>query len=235
MDRIALVVFDMAGTTIEDAGQVPEAFEAVLAARGLSVTADELRAVRGASKREAIRLLVERQRPVLLPHCDAIFDAFRDHLARLYREGGIATLDGAADTFAWLRARGVRVALTTGFDRSITDLIVQTVGWDRDAADAIVCGDDVPEGRPAPYLIFRAMELNGTHRVRNVATVGDTALDLQAGDNAGVGLNIGVLSGAHRREQLERAPHTHLLPGVGALPGLLQSLGVVAQPEEAIR
>ena len=221
---ITLVVFDMAGTTIEDAGQVPEAFEAVLATHGLSVTDDELRAVRGASKREAIRLLVERQRPALLPQCDAIFGAFRDHLSRLYREGGIATIGGAADTFAWLRARGVKVALTTGFDRTITDLILQTVGWDRDTADAVVCGDDVPEGRPAPYLIYRAMEETGTHRVRTVATVGDTALDLRAGDNAGVGLNIGVLSGAHRREQLERAPHDLLLASVAELPGLLDRL-----------
>ena len=235
MEGIALVVFDMAGTTIEDAGQVPEAFATALAAYGLSVTDDELRAVRGASKREAIRLLVERQRPALLPQCAAIFEAFRDQLARLYGERGIATIDGAGDTFAWLRARGVKVALTTGFDRMTTDLIVQTVGWDRDIADTIVCGNDVPEGRPAPYLIYRAMEATGTHRVRGVATVGDTALDLQAGDNAGVGLNVGVLSGAHRREQLERAPHSHLLPGVGGLPDLLTALGAVPQPEEARR
>ncbi len=79
------------------------------------------------------------------------------------------------------------------------------------------------------------MEATGIHRVSRVATVGDTALDLQAGDNAGVGLNIGVLSGAHRREQLERAPHSHLLPGVGALPDLLQSLNAVSQPEEVLR
>ena len=82
MERIVLVVFDMAGTTIEDAGQVPEAFAAALAAYGLSVTDDELRAVRGASKREAIRLLVERQRSALLPQCEATFEAFRDSLAR---------------------------------------------------------------------------------------------------------------------------------------------------------
>lgn len=220
---IALVVFDMAGTTIEDGGQVPAAFGAVLAARGLRVTDDELRAVRGASKREAIRTLIERQRPALLPQADEVFVAFCDQLARHYRQGGIGTIDGAAETFAWLRERGIKVALTTGFDRSITDLILHTVDWDRDTIDAVVCGDDVPAGRPAPYLIYRAMEATGTHRAREVAVVGDTALDLQAGDNAGVGLNIGVLSGAHRREQLARAPHTHLLPSVADLPGLLDA------------
>jgi len=57
--------------------------------------------------------------------------------------------------------------------------------------------------------------------VQQVANVGDTVLDLQAGQNAGVRSNIGVLSGAHSREQLERepAPH-HLLLSVAELPAL---------------
>ena len=50
MESVALVVFDMAGTTIEDAGQVPEAFTTVLLGHGIAITADELNALRGASK-----------------------------------------------------------------------------------------------------------------------------------------------------------------------------------------
>jgi mannose-6-phosphate isomerase-like protein (cupin superfamily) len=45
-------------------------------------------------------------------------------------------------------------------------------------------------------------------------------LDLQAGYNAGVRWNIGVLSGAHSREQLERERHTHLLASVAELPSI---------------
>ena len=50
--------------------------------------------------------------------------------------------------------------------------------------------------------------------------VGDTELDLRAGWNAGVGWNVGVLSGAHPRERLEGAPHTHLIESVASLPDL---------------
>ena len=46
----ALVIFDMAGTTVEDRGQVPAAFAATLAANGLAITPDEIMRVRGASK-----------------------------------------------------------------------------------------------------------------------------------------------------------------------------------------
>jgi phosphoglycolate phosphatase-like HAD superfamily hydrolase len=53
-----------------------------------------------------------------------------------------------------------------------------------------------------------------------VANVGDTTLDLQAAHHAAVRFNIGVLSGAHRRERLEGAPHSHLLNDVSELPSL---------------
>ncbi len=48
MNAPLLVVFDMAGTTVEDRGQVASAFAAALAARGMTVTADHITRVRGA-------------------------------------------------------------------------------------------------------------------------------------------------------------------------------------------
>ena len=218
---LELVVFDLAGTTIEDSGQVPDAFTTVLRANGIDVTEEELAAVRGASKREAIRRFVERWFPgsdsEVQSRSGRIFDEFRAYLAKRYTEGGVKVLPGVEDTFALLHAKGVKIVLTTGFDRWITDTILGVPGWKPPLIDATVCGDDVPRGRPAPYLIFRAMEATNTLSVHRVACVGDTALDLEAGWNAAVRWNIGVLSGAHRRERLERAPHTHLLPGVASL------------------
>jgi phosphonatase-like hydrolase len=119
-----------------------------------------------------------------------------------------------------LREHGVRIAVNTGFDRETTEMLLDALGWGGGFFDAVVCGDDVAQGRPAPYLIFRAMESAGAGNVHRVANVGDTALDLLAAHNAGVRWNIGVLSGAHERAQLEDAPHTHLLPSVAELPSL---------------
>lgn len=220
MESVALVVFDMAGTTIEDAGQVPEAFTTVLLGHGIAITANELNALRGASKRDAIRHFVALQSPADVERrTDAIFNAFREHLSGLFRAGGVKPVDGAAATFAWLRGRGTKVALNTGFDRTITELIVAAVGW-QSAVDAVVCGDDVAQGRPAPDLIFKAMERTAVADARRVMAVGDTVLDLRAGRNAGAGWVVGVLSGAHRRAQLEAEPHDHLIASVAELPAL---------------
>ena len=216
MNDLDLAIFDIAGTTVEDKGQVQSAFSAALSDFGIRVTREQIQAVRGASKRQALRSLIAPG-PEQNRLAEAAYTAFKDHLARRYAADGVKATAGAQEVFRQLRERGARVALNTGFDRDITALLLDALGWDSGVVDAVICGEDVPQGRPAPYLIFRAMEATSTLNVRRVAVVGDTTLDLQAGCNAGVGWNIGVLSGAHDRQMLEAAPHTHLITSVGEL------------------
>ena len=218
MGWIALVCFDMAGTTVVDDGQVPEAFTRALAQHGIAVGEADIRNVRGAAKRQAILDLLP-QGPDRAEEAERVLASFREHLARLYR-GTVREIAGASSTFRWLRARGIRVALNTGFDRETANMLLQALGWSEGAVDAIVCGDDVARGRPAPDMILRCMELTGVAAAGAVANVGDTVLDLQAGDNAKVAWNIGVLSGAHPRPLMAAQPHTHLLGSVAELPGL---------------
>lgn len=221
MNMPSLVIFDLAGTTIEDHGEVPTAFVATLADHGLSITADEITRVRGASKRQAIRQLVgahlREGAPARQVLADKIYADFRRKLAAAYTNGGVRAVPGAASLFFHLRSRGIKVALTTGFDRDIATLLLSSIGWTRNTVDAVVCGDDVRNGRPAPDMILLAMQLTAIDDASRVANVGDTALDLESGARAGVKWNIGVLSGAHSREALERAPHTQIIQSVDDL------------------
>lgn len=207
----ALVVFDLAGTTIEDRGQVPAAFTAALASHGIVATADQITRVRGASKRQAIRAFVASD-----AEASRVYAAFQLALAARFEADRVTPIAGAAECFQALRHAGARVALTTGFDHDITKLLIAALSW-QDAADTIVCGDDVAQGRPAPDLILRAMADTGIADAALVATVGDTTLDLEAGAAAGVGWNIGVLSGAHGRDALARSPHTQIVRSVADL------------------
>jgi phosphonatase-like hydrolase len=214
-----LVVFDLSGTTVEDRGQVPAAFAAAFERAGLAVHAEHLQAARGTTKREAILTLVP-DGPARLARAAQVYADFRDELRARYAGTGLQQVAGARETFAWLRHRGIRIALTTGFDRDITTMVLEALGWTAGVADAVVCGDEVAHGRPAPDLILRAMAMTATKDARLVAAVGDTVNDLKAGERAGVGWNIGVLSGAHDRTTLAAAPHTHLLTSIAGLPDL---------------
>ena len=58
MPELELVIFDLAGTTIEDRGQVPASFTAALAEHGFEVTSEQVKGVRGSSKRQALLNLI---------------------------------------------------------------------------------------------------------------------------------------------------------------------------------
>src|SRR5215218_5897304 len=101
LDGIELVVFDMAGTTVKEQGQVAGAFAAALSEQGIRVTTEELSAVRGSSKREAVLRFVpegaDREKTAAL-----VYGSFREHLARLYGGGGAEPVEGAEEVFRWL-------------------------------------------------------------------------------------------------------------------------------------
>jgi phosphonatase-like hydrolase len=210
----ALIIFDMTGTTIEDRGQVPRAFAATLAANGMTVTADDISRVRGAAKRQAIRNLLP---PADADQTDRIYAEFRTNLTNAYRTGGVRSVPGAPELMSYLRAKGVKVAMTTGLDRDVATLPLSTLGWTRHTIDAMVCGDDVANGRPAPDMILLAMKLTAVDDPARVANVGDTTLDLESAARAGVRWNIGVLTGAHTRAALQRAPHTEIIQSIADL------------------
>ena len=127
---------------------------------------------------------------------------------------------GAEETIIKLRESAYLVAATTGFDREIVMPIFRRLGWEKYFA-AIIASDDVSQGRPAPYMLFHAMEAAKISSVAEVMAVGDTPLDLQAASNAGLPGIVGVLSGAGTEEQLLQEPHTEIIASVADLPVLL--------------
>lgn len=228
---IRLVIFDVAGTIIEDRGEVVSAFQAALQKNGIAAGEDQLREWKGAAKREVIRRFVEQHSQAsnstdpegqMDGRVERIYSDFRKHLESHYLRQGVVPIPGAQAAFDWLRERGICLATTTGFYRQVSDLILQKAGWEK-IFDANICSDDVPRGRPAPYMIFRAMEVTGVTDVAQVINVGDTPLDLQAASNAGV-RGVAVLTGVHTAERLRQERHTHIVASVAALPGLFEEM-----------
>jgi phosphonatase-like hydrolase len=213
-----LMVSDFAGTAMKEEGSVLVAYRLALAEHDIPFTEADLAARRGANKRAVFEELAARKYGP-----DRLKDVAGRALARFeatlkheYETGEVREVDGAEATFRQLKAAGVKLALSSGFERSVVDLLVRRLGWEG-LFDVVLAGSDAPVGRPAPYLIYRAMMDTNTHDVATVAVAGDTPLDLQAGTNAGAGWVIGVLSGAHGLETLGATRHTHLLQSVASL------------------
>jgi phosphonatase-like hydrolase len=219
---IRLIILDVGGTIIEDRGDVPQTLRSVLSNHGIAASPAEIGQLRGASKREIVRHFVDGQSKLPSAGRDklvgAIYRELQEQLIAAYRK--VPPIAGAEEAFETLRQRGYLLATTTGFDREITTSIFQRLGWEKYFA-ATISSDDVTQGRPAPFMLFHAMEAARVNKVSETMAVGDTPLDLQAGNNAGLKGVVGVLSGASTAEVLRKEPHTHILPSVAQLPGLL--------------
>jgi phosphonatase-like hydrolase len=235
-ERVRLVVFDMAGTTVHDDGLVLECFVAAAEAVGLEATREELNERMGLSKLQVFDELSKRQLG-RTREAEALrdqgYDAFRRILEASYERGGVSGVSGAEGVFRWLHDRDVLVALNTGFYRRVTEIIVDKLGW-KSAVDAVVCVEDVVEGRPAPYMIHEAMQRCRVHSVNEVIAVGDTPSDMIAGINSGALGVIGVTSGAHTGASLRRYPATHIVESVRDLPAIIERLSRIERSRTAI-
>ncbi len=221
-----LVVFDMAGTTVHDGDAVNACFRAALAAADLRADPDSVNAVMGLPKPEAIRLLLAEARPGVQPDAAEVDSLHGNFVCRMQdyyaNDPAVREIPGASATFTTLRRAGIKVALNTGFSRSIADVLLARLGWQSPAViDADVASDEVPRGRPHPDMIRRLMESLDIHDVRQVAKVGDTRADLEEGANAGCGLVIGVTTGSFTAAQLRNYPHTHIVASVADIPRLI--------------
>lgn len=224
MNAFDLVALDMAGTTIDENEIVYRMLEETAAAAiGRPVPVDVMAAWKGTAKDEAlVGILTAVGADVSADRVAAVYADFHERLVAAYEATPPTPIDGVPEALAVLRSKGVKVALQTGYDAEVAHLILDAVGWQVGREiDVLITSDVVAASRPAPYMVFRAMEETGVLDVRRVLTAGDTPNDLGAGWNAGAGFVVGVITGAFTAEQLRAHPHTHILESTAHLPNLV--------------
>lgn len=238
---LRLVMFDMAGTTVRDNNEVLLCFSEACRQEGIQAPDSRLNALMGVSKLEVFHLLwreqlgVDADVEVVVGKAEHSFLVFRHILENYYRLHPVEPTEGALDVFHWLRERDVKIALNTGFYREVTNIILNKLGWlaglDGDYVGRTgsiihfsVTSDEVPKGRPAPYMIRKAMSVFGIEDPKQVVKVGDTPVDLAEGRNAGCALSLAVTNGTHSREELAVLDNDGLLPSLRTLPEILLPL-----------
>ena len=84
-----------------------------------------------------------------------------------------------------LRARGIRIAGTTGYTRPIMDVLEPLAAAAGYAPELTVCAGDLPAGRPTPLMMWYAMAKLGVWPAASVVKVDDTAPGIGEGKAAG--------------------------------------------------
>lgn len=197
---VKLVVFDMAGTVVDEGGVVYTTLKEQMRKAGLTVDNTEFDKWHGANKKEVVAHFVKVEKK---GDTDKIYAAFEKALEGKYfnTNSPLKVVPGSIELFDKLRAAGIKVGLDTGFPRKIADHIIRKLHFDSHI-DGSCVAMEVGKGRPFPYMIYNLMRQFDIERVDQVVKVGDTARDMEEGRFAGTPHVFGVLSGADDRATL---------------------------------
>lgn len=222
---IQVVVFDMAGTTVDEGNVVYKTLQQVVNNHGGAITLETvLEQGGGKEKRQAIQDLLTSvySGAELAKRVDKAYADFKETLAVAYDGLKVIPCPGVVELFAFLRKRGMKIVLNTGYNEDTARSLVTKLAWTagRDF-DLLVTADMVKNSRPAPDMILLAMKQLGVNDPGAVAKIGDTAIDIEEGRTAECGLLVGVTTGAQTRDQIATAQPHYIIDHLSEFPGLL--------------
>ncbi|MBA3779382.1 MAG: phosphonoacetaldehyde hydrolase [Chloroflexi bacterium] len=191
------VILDWAGTTQDHGVYAPAVvFIDVFRKWGVEITMAEARAPMGLFKLDHIRAISRdpgvsarwrevHGRDVTEEDVQGMFRDFQP--MQIEAMSRYATLiPGTVEAVDEMKRRGYRIGSTTGFMRAAADVALAEAERQGYVPDATVCADEVPAGRPEPWMVLRNMELLRVFPPAAVVKVGDTKIDIDEGINAGV-------------------------------------------------
>lgn len=220
MSKIKLAVFDMAGTTVRDEREVEKCFFEAIQATNLSISSEKINSMMGWSKILVFETIWKEElgedHPEYAEKVQASYAFFRETLEAHYRTNGAQPYEGVLELFEFCRSQGIKIALTTGFYREVTDIILAKLGWDKglngdymslensgeNIINCSISSSDVTNGRPAPEMIQLAMTKCQIDDPKSVINLGDTPSDLESAERAGVAYSVGSLYGSHTEAEL---------------------------------
>lgn len=216
----------MAGTTIKDNNYVGKIFVKAFSEFGIAIRIEEANAVMGYEKRRAIAaLLRKRIKGKIDKKLIAKIHKYFIRLCITFYKERAKPKSHAVQLFKKLQKANIKIALNSGFDRSIMDCIIAKLKWNT-YVDYTIASDEVKKGRPEPLMIRKIMKQAKIKDPSSVAKVGDTPVDLLEGFNAGTGLNIAIESNKYTNEILSIYPHTHILKSLKEVFFLMESASV---------
>jgi len=255
--NLKAILLDWAGTAVDYGSFAPTAvFVRLFETYGVAITAEDARSGMGLMKKDHLRTILARP---------AVSEAWKSAHGGLASDADVEALfndfvplqlsvlaeyadpiPGTLEIVGEVHQRGMQVGSTTGYIRAMMDVLAPEAKKRGYAPDAIVCPDEVPAGRPYPWMCYQnAMNL-GIFPMQAMVKVGDTLPDIEEGLNAGmwtIGISltgnllglpeekVRALSGeecsAYRRTiaaKLFQAGAHYVMDGIWDLPPILDEI-----------
>jgi phosphonoacetaldehyde hydrolase len=202
MTHVTAVVFDWAGTTVDHGSRAPAiAFQELFRRKGIEITGAQAREPMGMAKRDHIAAIaampaVENSwcrfhgRPFLVDDLDVLYQEFLPLQEKTLRQHS-DIIAGVAAAVEDCRRMGLKIGSSTGYTRALMEIVIQLASQQGYQPDCVICAEDAPRGRPAPFLLYEAAKRLDVYPLWTIVNVDDTPVGITAGRHAGC-WSIGV-------------------------------------------
>ncbi|AXX98474.1 phosphonoacetaldehyde hydrolase [Profundibacter amoris] len=195
--KVQALVLDWSGT-IADAYVIAPAvvFVEVFKNQGVEISMEEARGPMGLRKDLHIKMLTED--PVIAERWKSIKGKYPDQsdVDAMFKDFVPAQLDclrkyttilpGVKDVLVDLQKQGLKIGASTGFVRSMVDVLLEDCIKQGFTPDATVAGDEVINGaRPAPHMVWKNLDLMNISEIKSVVKCDDTVSGVGEALNAG--------------------------------------------------
>ena len=197
---VRAVIFDISGTVLDYGSVGPVlAFVKLFARHKVTVSSEEARRPMGTHKKDHIWAMLTE--PSICARWEKahgrkptreLMDGLYEEFAPLQKEvikRHCDVIPGVPEVVKELRARGIKIANTTGFDTGMMADLIKLAARGGYAPDLWVCPDEVGKGRPAPWMAFHAARKLDLYPMSTFVKVGDTLADVAEAQAAVDGMN----------------------------------------------
>ncbi len=216
--KVGAVILDWSGTTADAYVLAPAVvFCEVFKKHGVEISMAEARGPMGLRKDLHIKSLTEV--PEIRDRWKTVHGKYPDQgdVDRMFVDFVPMQLDclrtyttllpGVAEVTQTLQKRGVKIGSTTGFLRSMVEILEEDAKRQGYAPDASVAGDDVIHGaRPKPFMLYKNLDMLDAHPIQSVVKIDDTVSGVGEALEAGCwGVGIARYSNYMNFDSLEQA------------------------------
>ncbi|WP_434721354.1 phosphonoacetaldehyde hydrolase [Mesorhizobium sp. RIZ17] len=195
--KVKALILDWSGTTADAYVVAPAVvFVDVFKAQGVEISMSEARGPMGLRKDLHIKSLTEV--PEIRERWKARHGKYPDQgdVDRMFADFVPKQLDclrkytnllpGVATVIQRLQAQGIKIGSTTGFVRSMVNILEEEAAKQGYRPDSSVAGDEVKHGaRPGPFMVYKNLDNLGIHPIQSVVKIDDTVSGVGEALNAG--------------------------------------------------
>jgi phosphonoacetaldehyde hydrolase len=201
--KITAVIFDWAGTLVDYGCFAPAVvFVKAFQKKGIDITIEQARLPMGLEKKEHIRTICQMDEvsaqwkklynsEITEKDIDDIYNYFIPMQLSILPEYS-ELVPGALEIINYLKKNDIKVGSTTGYNTTMMKIVIDESKKRGLEVDSLICADEVPGGRPYPWMVYKNAINLREYPLETYVKVGDTVPDIQEGVNAGA-WSIGVV------------------------------------------